>query len=151
MTQDPWAEFRTNQPAQAPQQAQPRPQPQAQPQGAYPGVIQGRPRTAAPPPEPTPLQVRTDNRAEVGQNVDISNTAFDNVRAMASDFSSLPEVKNYSTVIRQLSSALTAQNNTAGDQSLIVCPTRECWTLTALFAIPSLPRRLRPIIRWAGS
>ena len=120
MTQDPWAEFRTNQPAQAPQQAQPRPQPQAQPQGAYPGVIQGRPRTAAPPPEPTPLQVRTDNRAEVGQNVDISNTAFDNVRAMASDFSSLPEVKNYSTVIRQLSSALTAQNNTAGDQSLIV-------------------------------
>ena len=72
------------------------------------------------PPPPTPLQVRSDNRAEVGQNVDISNTGFDNVRAMASDFSSLPEVKSYSTVIRQLSSGLTAQRNAAGDQSLIV-------------------------------
>lgn len=101
---------------QAPaQQAQPRP---VQPQQR--GPVFGPPVVQAPPPPPTPLQIRSENRADVGQNVDISNTAFDNVRAMASDFTALPEVKNYSTVIRQLSSALGAQPNAAGDQSLIV-------------------------------
>ena len=70
--------------------------------------------------QPTPIQQAAENRAQVGQQVSIGDTAFDNVRALGAEFASLPEVKNYSTVIRQLSSGLSAAPNAAGDQSLIV-------------------------------
>lgn len=114
MPQDPWAEFRTNTAPAQPQQAQPRPvQAPTQPRGPVygPPVVQQ---------QPTPIQQAAENRAQVGQQVSIGDTAFDNVRALGAEFASLPEVKNYSTVIRQLSSGLSAAPNAAGDQSLIV-------------------------------
>ncbi len=105
----PWDRYAQQQPTQ--QAPQPTPAP------SYPGVIRG----PAPTPDPvSPRDIQADNRAEIGQQSDISNTNFDNMRSLASDFNGLQAVKDYNTVIRQLSSALTTDPTPSGDQSLIV-------------------------------
>lgn len=101
MATDPWAEFEEVTPVA--------------PQGV-PGVIPGRPKAPSLPTPPSEFAVTTDAR-DYERNA--RNDAFDNASKLRTEFSGLPQVRDYQTVIRQYDSALRTDATPTGDQALI--------------------------------
>ena len=85
--------------------------------GAYPGIIQGRPK---PPSEPTPknpYDIQTDQR---DYNRSVTNDLFSNEQDLRKEFYALPAVKEFQVAGRTYANSLEAANDASGDQSLIV-------------------------------
>lgn len=92
-------------------------QPQQAPQaGGPPAFIPGVPKAPAQPTPPNTFTVATDQRDYETKRGD---TAFNQKDKLRSDFSALPDVKEYRQAIKSYASALKSENNPAGDLNLI--------------------------------
>lgn len=103
----------------APQASAPdAPAPQASAPGrtAPPANIPGRPRAPAQPTPPSQFTEETDAR---DYDFKVGEQAFDHANTLREKFNQFEPVKNYNTVIRYYGMASTAEDTTAGDQTLI--------------------------------
>lgn len=89
---------------------------------SYPGVIHGRPKQAAPPPQKDPGDVQRENtRVGLSQEDNARAAAKDrigNPQDLRKEFSALPETKTYNVAVQQLGQALNTGEGPQADLAL---------------------------------
>lgn len=83
---------------------------------APPAVIYGEPKDAPVPTPKNPIDIQNDVR---DHGFKVGEASFDNATKLRNEFTALPQVKEYQTVIRSYDAALKTDSNPTGDQALI--------------------------------